>query len=375
MRTISGARLVTPDGVLEDGWLQVDGSRIHEVGEGAPPGPDGVEPLGGGWLVPGFVDLHCHGGGGADFTGDEDAVLEALAFHRRHGTTAMLASLASAPVEELCRQLATVARVVPRSDGQLLGAHLEGPFLSVRRCGAHDPEHLRLPDLEVFARLLDAAAGTLRTITLAPELPGASALIDAASAAGVTVAVGHTDATYDEVTAAFGRGARIATHLFNGMSPLGHREPGAPLAALDSGAVCEVINDGHHLHPAVVRLVGAVDPTRLVLVTDAASAAGCADGPYKLGGRRVVLRDGEVRLPETGSLAGSTLTMDVAVRRAVQEVRLPLPTAVAAATGNPAAALGSDSRGSLATGKVADLLHLDDDLHVLRVMRHGSWVG
>jgi len=286
----------------------------------------------------------------------------------------MLASLASAPVEELCAQLARLARVIPRSDGQLLGVHLEGPFLSERRCGAHDPDHLLLPDLGVFKRLLDAAAGTLRTITIAPELPGATALLDAALAAGVAVAVGHSDANYDVAVAAFDRGASIATHLFNGMRPLHHREPGAALAALDAGAACEVIVDGHHLHPAMVRLVASA-ARRLVLVTDAMAAAGQPDGRYELGGRQVELRGGEVRQPETGSLAGSTLTMDAALRRCVQEAGLPVETVIAAAATNPAAVLGATSQGSLAPGKVADIVHLDDDFRVVQVMRRGVWVN
>jgi N-acetylglucosamine-6-phosphate deacetylase len=371
---LAGARVVTPGSVLANGWLRIDGSRIDAVGDGSPPEPAEVHTLPGGWLVPGFVDLHCHGGGGVDFTGEEEAILAAAAFHLRHGTTAMLASLASAPVEELCAQLARLARVIPRSDGQLLGVHLEGPFLSERRCGAHDPDHLLLPDLGVFKRLLDAAAGTLRTITIAPELPGATALLDAALAAGVAVAVGHSDANYDVAVAAFDRGASIATHLFNGMRPLHHREPGAALAALDAGAACEVIVDGHHLHPAMVRLVASA-ARRLVLVTDAMAAAGQPDGRYELGGRQVELRGGEVRQPETGSLAGSTLTMDAALRRCVQEAGLPVETVIAAAATNPAAVLGATSQGSLAPGKVADIVHLDDDFRVVQVMRRGVWVN
>jgi N-acetylglucosamine-6-phosphate deacetylase len=374
MRTLAGARLVTPDRVVDDGWLRVDGSHIHAVGGGVAPQPDEVERLPGGWLVPGFIDLHCHGGGGSDFTGDEEAILAAADFHLQHGTTGMLASLASAPVADLCRRLRTLARAVPRSHGQLLGVHLEGPFLSRQRCGAHDPDHLLPPDPDVFARLLDAAEGTLRTITIAPELPGAAALLDAALAAGVAVAVGHSDAEYDVAAAAFGRGASVATHLFNGMRPAHHREPGPALAALDPGVACEVIVDGHHLHPAVVRLVASAT-RHLVLVTDAMAAAGRPDGDYELGGRRVVVKDGAVRQPRTGSLAGSTLTMDMAVRRCVHEVGLPVPMVVAAGSTNPAAVLGAASQGSLTPGKVADVVHLDDDFRVVRVMRRGAWLS
>jgi N-acetylglucosamine-6-phosphate deacetylase len=199
------------------------------------------------------------------------------------------------------------------------------------------------------------------------------ALIDAARCAGVVVSIGHTDATYAESAAAFDRGATMATHLFNGMRPIHHREPGPVLAALDAGVGCEVINDSVHVHPAVLRLVADRNPGQLILITDAISAAGVGDGEYSLGGQTVLVLGGQARLTN-GSLAGSTLTMDAAVRTAVLDARLPIEVAVAAATTNPARWLGLDSeRGAVRAGLRADLLHLDEQLTPDRVLRAGQW--
>lgn len=387
-RLLTGARVVTADGVLEDGWVRLAGARIAGVGVGAASGgvvpgggPDAVENLGGGWLVPGYIDLHVHGGGGHDVTRSVDDMAAALAFHRRHGTTRTLVSLVTAPVAELVEQLGWVADLAEDRDanlgvpGSVLGAHLEGPFLSQSRCGAQNPKFLLEPDLDALGVLAKAARGHLRVTTLAPELPGALDLVAELVQDGVVAAVGHTDATYAQAAAAFDAGARLATHLFNGMRPLHHREPGPVLAALDAGVACEVINDGRHVHPAVLRMVADRDQRALVLITDAIDAAGMGDGEYELGGQRVRVADGEARLVRTGSLAGSTLTMDAAVRRAVLAGRLPVEVAVAAASANPARVLGiEDECGSIAAGRAADLLHLDDAFEVQAVMKNGRWL-
>jgi N-acetylglucosamine-6-phosphate deacetylase len=268
-----------------------------------------------------------------------------------------------------------VADAVESGNTSIVGAHLEGPYLSRVRCGAQNPTYLAAPDLADFAKLLDAGRGTLKMITIAPELPGALEVIAAAVAAGVVAAVGHTDASYEQTTAAFDAGATVATHLFNGMRPIHHREPGPVLAALDAGVGCEVINDGVHVHPAVLRMVADRDPSQLVLVTDAISATGIGDGEYRLGGQLVSVIDGQARLTANGSLAGSTMTMDFAVQQAVQVAGLPLEVAVAAASSNPARLMGmADQRGSIAPGLQADLIHLDADLRPLRVMRAGRWL-
>jgi N-acetylglucosamine-6-phosphate deacetylase len=381
MTVLSGARLVTPAGVLPGGWLRLAGERIAEVGVGPlPAAPDagapaaGLVELGGGYLVPGFIDLHVHGGGGHDFTGSSEELAAGLAFHRAHGTTRALASLMAAAPGALCEQLGRVAALAA-TDGRLVGAHVEGPFLADTRCGAQDPARLARPDRGVLDALLAAGQGRLRSMTVAPELPGALEMIAALDEAGVLAAVGHTDAGYDEAAAGFAAGARLVTHLYNGMPPLHHRAPGAALAALQSGAALEIINDGVHVHPAMVRLAAAHGIERLVLVTDAMHAAGMADGEYLLGGLPVTVAGGQARGSSTGTLAGSTLTMDVAFRRAVVEVGLPVEDAVRAASTNPARVLGLAGRcGAIGPGLDADLVHLDDDLRLRRVMIAGAWL-
>lgn len=344
-----------------EGWVRVEDGLVRETGHGTPPTtPDLTVPDG--WLAPAYVDIHCHGGGGGDFTSaDAESVRTAAAFHARHGTGSLLASLVTAPVDALCAQLAVIADVIEAGDTIVRGSHLEGPFLSAARCGAQNPAYLTDPDLDGFARMVEAARGTLRMITVAPERPGSAELIDAARAAGVAVAVGHTDGTYDECTAAFDRGATVATHLFNGMRPLHHREPGPIGASLDARAWVELINDGIHLHPATLRTVLAARPDRAVLVTDAIAASGVPDGQYELGGLAVTVADGAARLTDGGSLAGSTLTMDEAVRRAV-DAGVDVELAVAAATSHSAAAVGLADRGRIEVGAPADLLHIHDDL-------------
>jgi N-acetylglucosamine-6-phosphate deacetylase len=372
MTSLAGTRIVTPHGVLDDGWVEIEDRRIVAVRTG--PVPDGAADLGGGWLLPGFVDLHVHGGGGHDVTASREAMEGAARFHLAHGTTRMLVSLMAAPVDRLCEQLSWVAALADA--GVVLGAHLEGPFLAAARCGAQNPEYLIEPDPLVLAKLLDAADGHLRQMTLAPELPGALELIADLIAADVVPAIGHTGATYEQASAGFAAGARLATHLFNGMSPGSHREPGAAVAALDAGVVVEMINDGVHMHDAITRLVGRSQEGRVALVTDAVSAAGAGDGSYTLGDRDIVVRDGAVRLAESGRLAGSTLTMDEAVRRYVVEVGMAVPAAAAAAATTPARLLGiADQCGAIVAGADADLVHLDENFRLQRVMTRGTWVS
>ncbi|RNI24312.1 N-acetylglucosamine-6-phosphate deacetylase [Flexivirga caeni] len=362
---LTDARVLTADGVV-GGSLTIAGGLITGVVTDAA----GGESLGGRLVVPGYVDIHVHGGGGHDMTTSAQDMADAVRFHRRHGTTTTLVSLVTAPIDALCRQLAWAAELADA--GEVAGAHLEGPFLSHVRCGAQNPDHLLEPDPGAFGRMLDAARGHLKVITVAPELPGALELIDAAVQAGVIAAVGHTDASYEQSIAAFDRGATLATHLFNGMRPIHHREPGPVLASLDAGVPCETINDGIHLHPAVLREVLARGTDRLVLITDAIDAAGAGDGEYVLGGQRVFVQDGAARLA-SGSLAGSSLTMDSAFARAVRN-GVPLPVASAAASANPARVLGLTDRGVIAPGTRADLVVLEENHEVHRVMRGGAWV-
>ncbi len=362
MRTLTNARIVTSQGWTA-GWLRVDGPRIAEVGAGIAPYPaaESVD-LGGRLLVPGWVDIHVHGGGGASFDdGDPERALAAVDLHRRHGTTSLVAGLVTASPAALLRQVAALAELCEA--GELAGIHLEGPYLATQRCGAHDPALLRSPDLAEFQRILRAGRGHVRMITLAPELPGALELVRAAVSEGVVAAVGHTDADYATVCAAFDAGATVATHLFNQMRPLHHREPGPVAAALtDARVTVEVINDGVHLHPAVVRMAwAAAGADRTAFVTDAMAAAGLGDGDYTLGGRRVRVADGTARLADTGAIAGSTITLADAVRRAVRDLGIPLAPAVRAASTVPAAALRLADVGALLPGRYADLVVLEPD--------------
>lgn len=349
-----------------EGWLRTSGGRIVEVGRGSAPDHPDVQ-ITDGWVAPAFIDIHCHGGAGGDVaSGDQDAIRTAARYHATHGTGGMLASLVTASVSDLCQQLEAIANVVESGDTIVLGSHLEGPFLSKTRCGAQNPAFLIEPDIGAFERMITAARGTLRLITVAPELPRTAGLITAARRHGVTVAIGHTDASYEQCRAAIDVGATVATHLFNGMRPIHHRDPGPAVAALDARLWCELINDGIHLHPGIVRTVQASIGDRTVLVTDAISAAGLPDGSYELGGLAVTVSDGAARLTANGSLAGSTLTMDDAVRRAIAS-GIPMRATLHAASTAPADAIGLADRGRIALGARADLVQVADDGTVTRL--------
>jgi len=368
---LAAKRAVDADGERHDAWLRVDGDSIVEVGAGsAPPGAVRADVL-----LPGFVDLHCHGGGGASFTSaDPDQIARAAATHRAHGTTTMHASLVSADYDDLIAQIRALIPFV--DDGTLRGIHLEGPWISPSYCGAHDPLTLRHPDPDDVARVLDAGEGRIRMVTLAPELPGALDAVRSIVGAGSIAAIGHTAADGDAARAAVDAGATVATHLFNAMPPLLHRDAG-PVGVLlaDSRVTCEVIGDGVHLEPDVVALALAAAHGRGALVTDAMSAAGAGDGDYRIGPLEVVVRDGVARLRGGGSLAGSTLLMDSAVRRAVRLADRSLEQASMAASLAPARAMGLADRGLLAVGQRADVVALDEDLRVMRVLRGGEWAS
>jgi N-acetylglucosamine-6-phosphate deacetylase len=377
-RVLAGGRVVTPDGIRSDAWVHVAGDTIASIDTHRPAVDAPVVDLAGAWVLPGYVDLHMHGGGGHSVSGSRGAMEAAVAFHRGHGTTSTLVSLVTAPVEELTEQLAWAAELTRRGvhpRGHVLGAHLEGPFLSARRCGAQNEAHMVAPDPAILDGLIAAAEGTLRMMTLAPELDGALDLIPALQRAGAIVAIGHSDAGYGEARAAIRAGASHVTHLFNAMPSLHHREPGLVGAVLEAGIPCELINDGRHVHPAVVALVCRLIACP-VLITDAIDATGVGDGTFDLGGQEVHVHDGEARLARTRSLAGSTLTMDEALRRAVTDSGLSMEQAAAAAATNPARVLGLQARiGAIAPGRQADLVVLDDGLRVAAVMAAGAWCG
>jgi N-acetylglucosamine-6-phosphate deacetylase len=378
---IAAEHVVTPDGVLAPGWIRIAGGRIEAVLPGEPPAPAARRAH---WALPGFIDMHVHGGGGASFTeGGPDDARRAAAFHRAHGTTRTLASLVTAPVDRLERRVAMLADLA--DEGVIDGIHLEGPFLSAARCGAQDPRYLTAPDVTTFRRLHAASRGWLRMITIAPELPGAAEVIRAAAAAGVIAAAGHTDASAEVTAAAIDAGISHATHLFNGMRPIDHRAPGPAGALLDRQVTCEVIADGAHLHDAIVRLAArTAGPGNLVLITDAMAAAGMPDGNYRLGELDVAVFDGVARLASaataggtapggTGAIAGSTASMEFVVRRAITSVGLSVTDVARAASTTPARRLGLDGvTGSLRAGLAADIVLLDSDFRLLTVIARGE---
>jgi N-acetylglucosamine-6-phosphate deacetylase len=387
MIVLANARVVTPRRVLDPGWLAIDGTTIAAVA-GGDPSPDaltdadGVQDLGGRYVMPGFIDLHMHGGGGAQITTTDAAEISAaVAFHRRHGTTRTLASLVTDELDRMAACVRTIADLVRGSpESSIVGIHLEGPFLNPAKRGSHHRDHLRAPDLAALRHLLMSGDETVRVVTLAPELPGGMDLLREVVSAGVIAAVGHTDATHEQARVAFASGARLATHLFNAMRSFHHREPGPAGAALaDDTVTCELINDGIHVHEDAVRIaLTTAGADRIAFITDATPAAGMTDGEFRLGPVPVFARAGKVTLAD-GSLAGSTLTMDAAVRHAVRCVGIPLPHVAIATAATPASLLGiADRTGSLHPGKDADLVVLGTQLHVEAVvsrgtLSYGSW--
>ena len=376
--TVAADRVVTADGVLAPGWLTISGGRIAALGEGEPGEPADFR---GHWALPGFIDMHVHGGGGASFTeSGADEARRAAAFHRAHGSTRIIASLVTAPVDALERRLRMLAGLA--GEGVIDGIHLEGPFLAASRCGAQDPRYLIAPDVAAFARLHAAAGGWLRMITIAPELPGAAQVIRAAVAAGVIAAAGHTDASAEVTAAAVDAGVSHATHLFNGMRPLGHRDPGPAGALLDRQVTCEIVADGSHLDDTVIRLTArAAGRDNLVLITDAMAAAGMPDGAYRLGSLDVTVTDGVARLAPAepggapGSIAGSTATMEAVVRHAITAAGLDVAGVAAAAATTPARRLGlAAETGALRPGLAADLVLLDDTFRLTAVIARGTEV-
>jgi len=368
---VAARQLLAPRGLTGPGWIEVQAGRIAGWGEGTPPAaPDTVVD---GLVAPGFVDVHAHGGGGANFGADPDQTATVLATHLAHGTTTMVGSLVTESLATMEAEVRAMSAFV--SAGRLAGIHLEGPWLAEAYKGAHPADRLLDPAIADIDRLLQASQHTIRMVTIAPEKPGALDAIRYLAAHGVAVAVGHTAADFDQARAAIAAGARGATHLFNAMPDLLHRQPGPGLALWQDPRVwVELICDGVHVHLSLVAQVMATKPDKAVLVTDAMAAAAFGDGDYVLGELSVEVRDRVARVAGTTTIAGSTLTLSRAVQTAIAAGIDPR-IALEAATSHPADYLGLTDVGRIESGRWADLVCLDDDCAVQRVMRRGTWVG
>ena len=338
--------------LVGDTWVEISADLICSVNKGVHSSPDQIID---GTLIPGFVDIHCHGGGGKYFSaltvGEVHSVIQT---HRGHGTTSLLASLVSEPIETLKEQ---IVRLKPLYEsGQILGIHLEGPYLSHARCGAHDPQLLVIPDLGEIKELLELADGAIKMITIAPELPGAIEAIKYLSAAGVTVAIGHSDGAFVDAAAGTNAGARVVTHFMNGMNKSLTEGSFASFVVADERLSVELIIDGHHIAFATAREIYTALGPRIIFVTDAMAAAGSSDGSYTIGKLPVVVKDGVARLESNNALAGSVLTMDAVFINAVNSLGLSVKEAVAATSTRAAKRLGLKDRGEIAVGMRADLL-------------------
>ena len=381
---VHGATIVDARGMTKNGWLVSDGRSIVETGCAEMDfetacrlvhvEQDHIVNANGMVMTPGYVDIHSHGAWGSSFDDGEKGITTARAGHMAHGTTRQVLSLITNPIDVICGNLKTVHDMMPdRPD--ILGAHLEGPFLAMPRKGAHDPNCLVDPTPDLVSRMLDAADGCLRQITIAPELPHGIDAIRRFFLAGVVPAVGHCDADYQTARKGFDAGAGIMTHMFNAMNGLHHRDPGPiPAAVEDPRVTIELINDGFHVQDPMVKLGFGLAPHRIAFVTDAMAATDCPDGHYLLGALDVDVRDGHARLASNGAIAGSTLLLEKAVSRAVLELGISPVDAVEAATLTPARAFGFDRRndvtgfpiGLLAPGFAADVLLLDQETWTVR---------
>ncbi|MDH5623286.1 MAG: N-acetylglucosamine-6-phosphate deacetylase [Candidatus Bathyarchaeota archaeon] len=377
---IENGMVITPSKTIERGIVAFEDGKITAVGQKnrvkVPKSAKAIDASGK-IVAPGFVDIHIHGGKGRDIMdASYEAVKETAKFLVSHGTTSFVPTTISAPRPDLLRAVKAVKTAMEKgTDGaEVLGAHLEGPYINLEKHGAHDANYVRLPSIDEFEELWEASNRAVKVVTLAPELEGSEMLIQKLRELGIVASIGHSNATYIQAVDAIKHGVRHATHMFNRMSGFDPREPGVVGAALvHDELTAELICDGIHVHPAAMNLLTRVKgPERVVLVTDAIRAAGMPDGEYALGKQRIIVKDGVSRL-ESGDFAGSTLTMDRAVRNIMKLVGTPLQTAVKMATINPAAVVNVDeNKGSLELNKDADIVIIDDEVNVYLTIVKGK---
>ena len=352
---ISAATVLIDQELQKEVWLEIEDGVITSINSGTVPEYDYRYE---GILIPGFVDIHCHGGGGAYFASLTDAeISQVIQTHRAGGTVAGLASLVTEPIPKLIHQ---IKRLVPFAErGEIAGIHLEGPYLSHARCGAHDPDLLRTPTISEVQELLAAGQGFIKMITIAPELEGALEVIEYLAKSGVIAAIGHSQSDAATAQAAIDRGASVVTH-FNNAMPKVVDGPGTMNSAVlnELRVSLELILDGEHVATNIVREIFEAAPNRIVMITDAMSAAGSVDGSYKIADLEVTVKDSVARLASNGSLAGSTLTMAKAFNHALNEIGVSITEAVHAASTLPALILGRTDLGVIAVGKSGLLNHL-----------------
>ena len=379
---IENGMIITPSKTIEKGVVVFEDGKITAVGHKnrvKVPKNAKVIDASGKIVAPGFVDIHVHGGKGRDIMdASYEAVKEIAKFLASYGTTSFVPTTISAPHFDLLRAVKAVKTAMEKGThgAEVLGAHLEGPYINSEKRGAHSANYVRFPSINEFKEIWEASNHAVKIVTLAPELEDCKRLIQKLRELGIVASIGHSNATYTQVVDAIRHGVRHATHMFNRMSGFDHREPGVVGAVLvNDELTAELICDSIHVHPAAMRLLVRIKGSeRVVLVTDAIRAAGMPDGEYALGKQRIIVKDGVSRL-ESGDFAGSTLTMNWAVRNMMKLVGTPLQTAVKMATINPAMVINVDKyKGSLELGKDADIVVIDDEINVYATIVKGNIV-
>ncbi|SCL87442.1 N-acetylglucosamine-6-phosphate deacetylase [Sporanaerobacter sp. PP17-6a] len=379
---IKNVNIITPYEIKRNGSLSIEDGIISNIldGDASEEYYDKIIDGENEYLAPGLIDIHNHGNFGHDVM---EATFESLIsmadFHMKNGVTSFLATPMTESLDKIESAIKNVRKYIekekkaPKVRSQVLGIYLEGPYFSMERKGAQPPQYIKNPNVEEIKNLIELSNDNIKVVALAPELKGAKETIKYLKNKGITVSAGHTDGKYDEVKYGIELGISQATHLYNGMRPFSHREPGVIGAVLtDERVSCEIICDGIHLHPAAMKLaVKAKGKDGIILVSDAMMATGLKDGEYKLGSQNVFVKKGAARLAD-GTLAGSTLTLNRAVWNMVHMVGVPLEDAVRMASLNPAKSIGvGDRKGSIEIGKDADLIIFNDDLNILKVIIHG----
>lgn len=374
-----GGKVVTPFRCIEPATIIIDGKKIFELGKvnevRITPGTKVIDTSGM-IISPGFVDLLCHGGAGKGFADEDGDALDIISnYYYKHGTTTMLAGLYSKPFQMLINDIRRIVQYIEsKNETNIFGIHMEGPYINPKLKGAMNEKYLWKPDLNSWLNLRDAARGYIKIMTIAPELPGALEIMRTAAQDRIVLSIGHSEATYEEIEAAIDNGASHVTHIFNAMRPLHHRNPSVVTAAfLRDELKIELISDGIHVHPIVMKLIYKLKGARGInLITDAIKASGMPDGEYEFADQKVIVKNKKAYL-ENGTLAGSTLTMEEAVRVMAQDVGVPLTDAIRMASLNGTKVLGIQRiKGILAAGMDADIIVMDQNFHIHVTMKEGK---